>query len=88
MTYRLVFTKPFVRDYQSLPDAVKQQVDEALALLRENPRHPSLQSKKMQPKDRGIFEARVTQGYRLTFCLAGDEILLRRAGAHDILRTP
>lgn len=88
MTYRLVFTRPFVRDYQSLPDAVKLQADKALILLRENPRHPSLQSKKMQPKDRGIFEARVTQGYRLTFCLAGDEIILRRVGTHDILRAP
>lgn len=89
MTKRtLVFSKPFVRDYQALPDPIKSEVDKALRLLLENPRHPSLQTKKMQPKVRGIFEARVTQGYRLTFHLDVLAIVLRRVGTHDILRTP
>lgn len=50
-----------------------------------DPRHPSLQVKKMQPKTRGIFEARVTRSFRMTFTLEGEAILLRRVGTHDIL---
>jgi mRNA-degrading endonuclease YafQ of YafQ-DinJ toxin-antitoxin module len=44
--------------------------------------------KKMQPKQRGIWEARVTQGYRLTFRVDGELITMRRVGTHDLLRTP
>jgi mRNA-degrading endonuclease YafQ of YafQ-DinJ toxin-antitoxin module len=85
---QLVFSKPFIRDYQALPDETRAEVDKALTLLLKNQRHPSLQSKKMQPKSRGIFEARATQSCRMTFHLDGTNIIMRRAGTHDILRTP
>ena len=41
MSRALTFTKPIVRDYQALPDAIKAEVDKALELLVEDPRHPS-----------------------------------------------
>lgn len=88
MTYALVFTKPFVRDFQGLPAEIQTEIEKALRLLVENPRHPSLQTKKMRPASRGIFEARVTQAYRLTFQLDGSNLVMRRVGTHDILRTP
>ena len=43
---------------------------------------------KMQPISRGIFEARVTRAYRMTFQVEGADLILRRVGTHDILRTP
>jgi len=88
MSRRLVFSKPFVRDYQALPDEIKAAVDKALGLLLANTRHPSLQTKKMQPAARGIFEARVTQSYRMTFQVDEANVVLRRVGTHDILKTP
>jgi mRNA-degrading endonuclease RelE of RelBE toxin-antitoxin system len=88
MNRRVAYSKPFVRDYQALPDPLKTEVDKAIRLLLDNPRHPSLQMKKIQPKARGIFEVRVTQGYRLTLHLDTDTFVLRRVGTHDILRTP
>lgn len=81
-------TDAFKRDFKSLPEPIKEQVEKALCLLLENRKHPSLHVKKMQPKARGIFEARVTLAYRLTFCLGTDEIVLRRVGTHDVLRSP
>ncbi len=88
MTRRVAFSKPFVRDYQALPDDLRAEVDKALRLLLQNSRHPSLQVKKMQPKIQGIYEARVTQGYRMTFHLDASTYVMRRVGTHDILRTP
>jgi mRNA-degrading endonuclease RelE of RelBE toxin-antitoxin system len=84
---KLFFTKSFMRDYQALPENLQKAVDKQLERLAENPRHPSLQVKKMQDS-RNIWEARVTQGYRLTFQWEGDSCILRRLGTHDMLRTP
>lgn len=85
---QLRFTRSFVREYQQLPTTIQAQVDEALRQLAHDPRHPSLRVKKMQPMSRGIFEARVTRGYRMTFAVEGAAFMLRRVGTHDILRTP
>ncbi|MEW6267245.1 MAG: hypothetical protein AB1641_29580 [Thermodesulfobacteriota bacterium] len=84
---KLVFTKSFVRDYQALPLALQETVDRKLELFLTNPRHPSLNVKKMQDP-RMIWEGRITQSYRFTFQIEGDTYFLRRLGTHDILKTP
>ena len=69
-------------------DGVLQKaVHKKLALLLSNPRHPSLNIKKMQdPRD--IWEARISDSYRFTFQIKGDVYILRKVGAHDILKKP
>ncbi len=47
----------------------------------------SLKIKKMQDP-RGIWEGRITKGYRFTFQMEEDTCILRRLGTHDVLRTP
>lgn len=80
-------TKLFEEDYQALPGHIQTAARRKLALFVENPRHPSLQVKKMEdPRD--IWEARITKSYRFTFHWKGDLVLLRRIGAHDILKRP
>ena len=78
-------TRPFDRDYAGLPDAVKTKVDKQLALLLFDPRHLSLRLKEMRGTE-DIWEARVSRGYRMTLNIAGDTIILRRVGTHDVLR--
>ena len=75
---QVLFSNEVVRDYQGLPESLRKKTDQAIQRMVENPRHPSLQMKKMQPKQRGIWEARVTQGYRLTFRVDGELITMRR----------
>jgi mRNA interferase RelE/StbE len=84
---RLLFTKTFVRDYRRLPEATQNTVDKQLELLLSNPQHPSLNTKKMNDP-RGIWEARVTAGYRFTFQIEGDIYVLRKVGTHAILKKP
>lgn len=74
----------FKKDYQGLTKEIQQQVDEALRLLSQNPRHPSLQVKKMKGT-KNIWEGRVTLGYRFTFNWEADLVILRRVGTHDVL---
>ncbi len=64
---KLTRTESFVRDFRGLPADLQVRVDKALRCLATNQRHPSLRVKKMEPKEIGIFEARVSQGYRMTF---------------------
>ncbi len=84
---QLLFTRPFEEDYDGLPEVIRRQVDRRLALLLQNPRHPSLRTKKMNDP-RGIWEGRITRSYRFTFQMRGELYLLRRVGPHDILKTP
>lgn len=86
----IITTKPFERDYARLPENIKDLAEKQFALLLENFRHPSLQTKKMKGKwgRQGVFEARITRGYRFTFQVEGDTYIFRRIGVHDILKTP
>ena len=80
---QIELTARFVAFYRALPPQVRKKVDKAIALLAENPRHPSLQAKPIQGTH-GIYEARVDVHHRLTYeRLAGDVLLLRAVGRHD-----
>lgn len=82
---KLLASKPFQKDYKKLPRHIQKETDNALRLLANNPRHPSLRVKKMQGT-KGIWEGSVTMSYRFTFHMHGDTVVLRRIGTHDILR--
>lgn len=82
-----IFTKPFIKQYRKLPKRIQEKIDEQIALLLENPKHPSLGIKKMEgPND--IWEGRITQSYRFTYQTEGDTFILRRVGTYDILKNP
>lgn len=86
-----IFTeKSFDRDYARLPRNIQNRVDKQLILLLTDPQHNSLQTQKMrgQPGRAGIWEARATASYRLTFKIIGDTYRLRRVGTHEIYRKP
>jgi mRNA-degrading endonuclease YafQ of YafQ-DinJ toxin-antitoxin module len=78
-------THAFDHDYARLSAELKDRADKQIRLLLSNPRHPSLRLKKMQGSD-DVWEARVTRGCRMTLQRAGDAVILRRIGAHDVLR--
>ena len=81
----LLALRTFQKDYRKLPRYIQKETDNALRLLAENPRHPSLRIKKMQGTQ-GIWEGSVTMSYRFTFHMEADAIVLRRIGTHDILK--
>jgi len=81
-------TDSFLEDYEDLPKGIQERVEKAVALLAADLRHPSLRAKKIRGAE-GIWEARVTMHYRLTFkILKGGILQLRRVGTHGILKAP
>jgi len=53
--------------------------------LEENPRHPSLQTHPVRGT-RGVFEAYIDDGNRITFHYGKGHIVLRTHCNHDILK--
>ncbi len=75
-------TRRFEKAYKALPTEVKERVKETLIKLSKDIRYPSLQVKKIKGTQ-GIWEARVSLDYRMTFEMAKNYIILRNVGHHD-----
>jgi hypothetical protein len=74
------FTTPvFWKCYNNPPKEIQRQADKGFALLKENPRHPSLQFEK---KGRG-WSARVSRGYRALAKERPEGIVWFWIGSHD-----
>lgn len=78
----VITTKYFKLDYKKLPPDLQERFLKQLKLLLNNPRHPSLRIKKIKGTN-GIFEGRVSQSCRFTFCVWERNLILRRIGEHD-----
>jgi len=79
---KAVFTKPFVRDYRKLPKSIQKRFDRKLALLLKNPHNPSIRARLVDRKKR-IWKGNVDGGYRFTFQIEKDHVILRRIGSHE-----
>jgi addiction module RelE/StbE family toxin len=85
---KIQIEKTFMKSYGSLPKEIQDRFQQKLSLLMENFQHPSLRAKKMQGKE-DIWEASISDNYRITFKIKGDTIILRKIGTHDkTLRNP
>lgn len=71
-------TRRFWALYQELPDEMRATADRAFALLKKNPRHPSLQFKKI---GRG-WSARVGISYRVLAVEQGEDLAWFWIGPH------
>jgi mRNA-degrading endonuclease RelE of RelBE toxin-antitoxin system len=81
----LVYTERFAEAASKLSKEARAKLPKALKLLAEDPRHPSLQTKKIQGlSEREIFEARLDQKIRFSFQVQGDFIILRNIDDHDV----
>ena len=73
------FASPaFWQAYTNLPDAIRALADKNYALLKENPRHPSLQLKKVGR----FWSVRVGRSYRAVGVDAADGIVWFWIGTH------
>ncbi|MEW6573780.1 MAG: hypothetical protein AB1374_09130 [Bacillota bacterium] len=78
----IYYSELFADKVKQLSIEVKRALKKKLELMMENPRHPSLRTKKIQGQD-DIFEASVTMDIRITWQYTEDGILLRNIGEHD-----
>ena len=86
MAYAFTFTPRFQKHCKGLADQEKKQLKNKLALLAENPTHPSLRIKRIQGTA-DLFECSVNMDLRMIWYYEGEKmIILVDVGHHDILR--
>lgn len=79
----------FVLRLEKKETALQAKILETIDRLGENPRHPSLQTHRVQGvKKLKVFEAYVDMKNRVTFHWVDGEIALLAHCNHDILKTP
>lgn len=79
---KIHYSDKFLENVEKLPKDLKKTLKGKLEILIDNPRHPSLRTKKIQGQE-NIFEASVTMRIRVTWQYTDDGILLRNIGEHD-----
>lgn len=71
----------FLSQYRKAPLAVQKAMRKQMDLLVVNIRHPSLHAKKYD-ESRGIWQGRVTKGWRFYFSIRGDTYELHEIKTH------
>jgi mRNA-degrading endonuclease RelE of RelBE toxin-antitoxin system len=82
---KVVYLRPFAKQYKKLPVSVREKFDRQLRRLVKDPQHPSLRARKMVNREE-VWEARIDIQYRFTFQFNGEDIVLRSIGTHEIYR--
>lgn len=86
MAYRITYTERFQKRYKAMTEKEKKQIRAKVALLAENPLHPSLRTKRIKGTD-NLFECSVNMDIRIIWFYEGDTIIiLVDVGHHDILK--
>jgi len=86
MNYKISYSDNFSTEIQKLTDEYQIIVFSKIEILRTNPRHPSLRTKKLGGH-RGLFESRVSDDIRLVWRYENNKIILMLdVGHHDMLK--
>jgi len=65
--WEVAVTETFIRLYRKLPVAARKKADVKTKLFRENPFHPSLRTKKLEPHHEDVWSFWVDRDYRIKF---------------------
>ena len=79
---KFIYAPAFLKNYKELSAELREQLDKQLAFLAIDPHHPSLRIHKRRG-EKDIWQARITQSYRLFFRMQGDTIILLAVGPHE-----
>ena len=84
---RVVVPASFKRELDRKPAPLAAAIVECCVRLGENTRHQGLQTHPVRGH-KGVFEAYVDRGNRVTFHYDDDAVVMRKHCNHDILRRP
>ena len=81
-------TTSFDRNSRRKPSDLQRKLWEKIALLQENPHHPSLRTKRVR-RTANVWEASVDMTHRITFeYTRHGGIILRNCNGHEVLDRP
>lgn len=73
----------FFLHYEKLPKTIRKKFIKQVKLLKENPKHPSLQLHKLEGTD--FWEFYVDNSYRCVLKIEGNIYKLYRVGTHKLI---
>lgn len=84
---KIYYLPIFVRQLKKLPQSLRQEINEKIALFAENPVHPFLKTHKLKGVLAGRWSFSVNYKYRIVFrYLSEDKAVLLAVGDHDIYK--
>lgn len=83
---KIIYSSKFAREYEKLPDNIKDIAEEQETLFRENPFNPKLQTHKLKGKLSGFLSFSIGYKYRIIFEFSKNKntIYFHTVGNHDI----
>ena len=72
---QIAVTEVFTRLYRELPESTRKKADTKTKLFQENPFHPSLRTKKLEPHHQEIWSFWVDKDYRVKFRFANPKLV-------------
>lgn len=80
----ILTTEEFQRRYDVLPRSIQKKAEKQEKLFRANPFHPSLNTEKLEPKNKEVWSIRVDRRYRIVFrFINGNTVIFLTVGPHD-----
>jgi len=76
------YARKFNKMYRDLPDNIREDFSEFAASLMNEAVAKGRQLRKMRGK-KGIYEARLSAGYRVTFAVTDHTAIFETIGTHD-----
>ncbi len=84
---KVVYTSGFVREYNKLPEELKEEVKEKIQLFAKNPRAPMFKAHKLKGKLKRYYSFRVNYKYRIVYVYdSKTTVALLHVGDHDVYR--
>lgn len=80
-------TRRFRALFDALPADAQRQTHAAYQLFKQNPRHGSLQFKRISPSDPTLYSARIGAHYRAIGILEDDTVTWIWVGTHEEYNT-
>lgn len=87
--FRILYTDRFLKNFAKLDPKSQLVIREAIKLLAQDPRHPSLRAKRVQGT-KSVWETSADMDLRITWRYDGPGVIMvRNCGHHDrALRNP
>lgn len=81
---RILVTAEFEKLFAKLSKVIQRKAERKEKVFRENPFHPSLQTEKLEPKNREVWSFRIDDNYRVIFrFIDGESALFLAIGPHQ-----
>jgi mRNA-degrading endonuclease RelE of RelBE toxin-antitoxin system len=80
----IFYTPEFQKRYRELPPAVQKKAEQREKIFRQNPFHPTLETEKLQPKNKSYWSFRIDREYRIIFSFSNhNKIKFLTCGHHN-----